>query len=62
MLEETAGGGGIRADEGGGRIPPDTVSGVKRTGLAGYVIATAHNLAPMADLLLCQPTRAVQSV
>ena len=34
--------------------------GVKRDGLAGYVTATAHNLAPMANVLLCQPTRAVQ--
>ena len=36
--------------------------GVERTGLAGYFVATAYNLVRMANLLSCQPTRAVQSV
>lgn len=36
--------------------------GVETTGLAGYFVATAYNLVRMANLLSCQPTRAVQSV
>ena len=36
--------------------------GVERTGLAGYFVATAYNLVRMANLLLRQETRAVQSV
>ena len=36
--------------------------GVERTALAGYFVATAYNLVRMANLLSCQPTRAVQSV
>ena len=36
--------------------------GLERTGLAGYFVATAYNLVRMANLLSCQPTRAVQIV
>ena len=36
--------------------------GVERTGLAGYLVATAYNLVRMANLLSCQEPRAVQSV
>ena len=36
--------------------------GVELTGLAGYFVATAYNLVRMANLLSCQPIRAVQSV
>ena len=36
--------------------------GVERTGLAGYFVGTAYNLVRMANLMSCQPTRAVQSV
>ena len=36
--------------------------GVERTGLAGYLVATAYNLVRMANLLSPQEARAVQSV
>ena len=36
--------------------------GAERTGLAGYFVAAAYNLVRMANLMLCQQTRAVQSV
>ena len=36
--------------------------GVERTGLAGYFVATAYNLARMANLSSCQEVRAVQTV
>ena len=36
--------------------------GVERTGLAGYLVATAYNLMRMSNLLSRQETRAVESV
>ena len=36
--------------------------GVERTGLAGYLVATAYNLVRMANLLSPQEARAVRSV
>ena len=36
--------------------------GVERTGLAGYLVATAYNLVRMSNLLSRQETRAVESV
>ena len=36
--------------------------GVERTGLAGYLVATAYNLVRMSNLLSCQRTRDVQVV
>ena len=36
--------------------------GVERTGLAGYLVATAYNLVRMSRLLTPQQTRAVQPV
>ena len=35
--------------------------GVERTGLAGYLVATAYNLVRMANLLSTERTGAVQS-
>ena len=35
--------------------------GVERTGLAGYLVATAYNLVRMANLMTREGTRAVQS-
>ena len=35
---------------------------VERTGLAGYLVATAYNLVRMVNLLSPQEARAVQSV
>ena len=36
--------------------------GVKRTGLAGYFVATAYNLVRMANLVSYERARAAQSV
>ncbi len=36
--------------------------GVERTGLAGYSVATAYNLARMANLVACERTRVAQAV
>ena len=38
-------------DEDGGRVSKNAVSGLDRTGLAGYLVATAYNLVRMAKLL-----------
>ena len=41
-------------DENSGRVPKDAISGagpLLRTGLAGYLVATAYNLVRMAKLL-----------
>ena len=45
-------------DEDGGRIAEDKVSGIERTGLAGYFVATAYNLVRMTNLVACERARA----
>ena len=43
-----------------GGFRPTRYRGVERTGLAGYLVATAYNLVRMSRLLTPQQTRAVQ--
>ena len=50
-------------DEDGGRDSGGRGIGeLRRTGLAGYFVATAYNLVRVANLVACERARAVQSV
>ena len=48
-------------DEDGGRVADGPGIGeLRRTGLAGYFVATAYNLVRMANLVACERARALQ--
>ena len=49
-------------EDGGRRFRRTRYRGVGRTGLAGYLVATAYNLLRMANLVACERARAVQAV